>query len=104
MKNKRLENYFEVTIKEQGISKAMYKFLDDFEFDSIYGYYKGGGGIADNYDEFIKVYDTIKDNKVEAAWSTPAGKAIKSQLKDNYKPIGINILDNRIELFWIKIN
>ncbi len=96
-----LFNIFEVTIQQQEVSTAMYKLLDKIGFIKTEASY-GSGSLGTNYKEFMKVYDNILDNKVEAVFSTPAGKALNKALENKFKPIDIIITEKKVKLYWVK--
>lgn len=95
-----LFNMFEVSIQQQDVSTAMYKLLDKIGFEKIEASY-GSGSLGTNFKEFMKVYN-VSNNAVEAAYSTPAGKAIVKSLGNKYKPIDIVITENKVKMYWIK--
>lgn len=101
----KLSNYFDVTIQKNEVSTAMYKLLDRIGFEKVEGVYIGGGSISTNYDEFMKVY--LKTNDAyQAAYNTPAGKALNNALDNSFKPdidnIIIDDVNEKIILTWIK--
>ena len=100
-KDGTLFNIFEVTIQKQDVSTAMYKFLDKIGFSKVEASY-GSGSLGTNYNEFMKVYNKTLDNKVEAAFATPAGKALNKALDNRFKPVDIIITEKKVKLFWIK--
>ncbi|MDR6968494.1 hypothetical protein J2X31_002517 [Flavobacterium arsenatis] len=97
-----LFNVFEVTLQQHDVSTAMYKLLDKYGFSKIEAHY-GSGSLGTNYKEFMKIYSIEKDNRIEAALATPAGKALNKALNNKFTPTNIIIKENdKIELFWIK--
>lgn len=97
-----LFNVFEVKVQKVEVSTAMYKLLDKYGFVKVEAHY-GSGSLGTNYKEFMKVYNKILDNRVEAAFATPGGKALNKALSNKFIPDNIIIRENdKIELFWIK--
>jgi hypothetical protein len=72
-----LTNIFEVPqdLKNKGISKAMYDYLNKIGYQSVASSYSSS---SDNFQAFEKVYDPFKLNLVQAIMATPAAKAMGS--------------------------
>jgi len=96
-----LFNIFEVSLQQQEVSTAMYKLLDKIGFVKVEASY-GSGSLGTNYNEFMKVYNNNIDNRVEAAFATPAGKAINKALDNRFKPVDIIITEKKVKLLWIE--
>jgi hypothetical protein len=97
---------FDVTTDYQGkgVSKAMYELIRKYEyqFEKIQSRYTAKT-MKDNYEAFMKVYDSKIDNKVEAVFSTPSGKTISKIFNNRYSPTDIIIEEGKgINLYWIK--
>jgi hypothetical protein len=100
--NDVLENVFEVTIQKSDVSTAMYQFLNRIGFKKVIGLYNGSGSLSVNYIEFMKNFKVTND-KVKAAFSTPAGKALNKALDNNFFPKKVIIDDNnkKVIVEWI---
>ncbi len=85
-----LENVFEVSVKGEEVSVAMYKLLDKIGFKKIIGSYYGGGKLDTNYKVFIEVYERTGD-KILSAKSTPACRALIKAIDKNIESTNIVI-------------
>jgi hypothetical protein len=97
-----LTNVFEVpvSLRQMGISRAMYQRLNSLGFNAIEASYNP---VSDNFKAFLKVYSPTKSNDVEAAMATPAAKA----MGPGFYPSTINVESkegqkNRISITWSK--
>ena len=100
-----LDNIFDVTIQKHDVSTAMYQFVDKVGFNKIVGLYSGRGSLNVNYIEFMETYNKT-GNKIEAALNTPAGKALKKALKNEFLPnenkIIIDEIAQKVSVEWVK--
>ncbi|WP_109436581.1 Rossmann-like fold-containing protein [Aquimarina sp. AU119] len=95
---KHLSNNFDIPdkIKSKGVSKAIYEKLLKEDIETIGGLYLSE---SDTYKAFMNVYDTNKNNGVDAALATPQAKV----LGKDWEPKNIEIDGYySVHLVWIK--
>lgn len=85
-------------IRGHEVSKAVYNDILKEDIKIIESEYPNEPDFSDNYDAFMGIYSTDKNNLTEAVLATPEGKI----LGNDWEPINIKINDFDITLTWIK--